>query len=128
MHPQWSLCRCALLLPQWSLSRKPSLDLKPSIVAVSPSIGTVNIDSIEDVNVRNETAGCPALTESAHKMSIKLSLFIFVFMIIGAMFFGAEAEPLEDEQAFLDFFHKIDHSEHLNWGYKTSLCNARAGQ
>ncbi|XLU71073.1 hypothetical protein S245_030126, partial [Arachis hypogaea] len=58
----------------------------------------------------------------SQKMSMKLSLFIFAFMIIGAMFFGAEAEPLEDEQALLDFFHKIDHSKHLNWGYKTSLC------
>ncbi|QHO47555.1 hypothetical protein HN51_016920 [Arachis hypogaea] len=60
-------------------------------------------------------------------MSMKLSLFIFAFMIIGAMFFGAEAELLEDEQALLDFFHKIDHSKHLNWGYKTSLCKSWTG-
>ncbi|XP_061355187.1 probable inactive receptor kinase At4g23740 [Gastrolobium bilobum] len=62
-------------------------------------------------------------------MSKKLGLLFIssAAFMIGAMFFGAGAEPVEDKQALLDFLHNIDHSPHLNWHKNSSVCKNWTG-
>jgi len=52
-----------------------------------------------------------------------LLFFYSTTFIIGAMFFVCiGAEPVADKQALLDFLHKMNHSTHLNWNKKSSVC------
>ncbi|KAG4969518.1 hypothetical protein JHK82_035216 [Glycine max] len=50
-----------------------------------------------------------------------------LLFMIGAMFFGVVAEPVEDKQALLDFLHNINHSHYLNWNKNTSVCKRWIG-
>ncbi|XP_054788508.1 probable inactive receptor kinase At4g23740 [Prosopis cineraria] len=55
-------------------------------------------------------------------------LFMFsTAFTIGAVFFRARAEPVEDKQALLDFLHNINHSLALRWDENSSVCNSWRG-
>lgn len=47
--------------------------------------------------------------------------------MIGAVFFGVGAEPVADKQVLLDFLHNINHSSHLNWDKRSSVCKSWTG-
>ena len=54
----------------------------------------------------------------------KTLLFILFFVAILA---HIAADPVEDKQALLDFFHNISHSHSLNWNQKLPVCKNWTG-
>ncbi|CAI0408580.1 unnamed protein product [Linum tenue] len=52
---------------------------------------------------------------------------IVLFYLVGVILLGANADPVEDKQALLDFIAKFHHSRALNWNESSSLCNEWTG-
>ncbi|CAI0441569.1 unnamed protein product [Linum tenue] len=52
---------------------------------------------------------------------------IVLFYVVGFILLGANADPVEDKQALLDFVAKFHHSRSLNWNKSSSLCTDWTG-
>lgn len=62
-------------------------------------------------------------------MDKKLAL-LFIFsaaLVMEAMLDSVGAEPVEDKQALLHFLDNMNHSPHVNWDEKTSVCQSWRG-